>query len=181
MAQMSLGQIFITRRDLKQEIMELDHMIASLAFYREDKEKPSEDYNEIFNKLTKKRSQLLDIDMIIEKCNSMPETLEFKNQKMSLNMARHTKTHLTAGLGFLVNQVRMIEPQLRREEKEVETDWSTNPPTNVNRKFKYTVVADVPGMKEQIKEMQKSISELDSLIQQTDWSLLVEDPSETNS
>ena len=177
MAQISPGQIFIVRRDLKQEIAEMDRKIAEYAYHREDKEKPAEDYNNVFNALTKKRSQLLDIDMIIEKCNSMPETLEFKGAKMSLNMARHTKTHLMAGLGFLVNQVRMIEPQLRREDKEVETDWSTNPPTNLNRKFKYVVIADVPGMKEQIKEMQKSISELDSLIQQTDWRLLVEDPS----
>ena len=177
MAQISLGQIFLVRRELKHEIMELDSKVASLAFHREDKEKPTEDYNEVFNTLTRKRSQLVDLDMIIEKCNSMPDTITFKDQKMTLNMARHLKTHLSASLCFLSNQVRCIEPILRREDKENETDWSMNPPMNLTKKYKYVVIADVPGLKEQMKEVQKSISELDGLIQQTDWSLMVEDPA----
>lgn len=177
MAQISLGQIFIMRRDLKNEIVEIDSMITNLAYYREDRIPPEEDYNIVFDTLTHKRDQLLNLDMVIEKANSMPDTITFKDNKMTLNMARHTKVHFNAVLIFLMNQARLIEPQTRREDKETETDYTLNPPTNKIVKYKYTVKADIKGIKEQIKEVQNSVRQLDALIQAEDWSLMVEDPS----
>lgn len=169
----SLGQLFLLRRDLKKEIEELDCVLPYLAFYREDKPKPEEDFEEKFQELSTMRSLLLSYDNKIEKANSAQGTVAFKDTQMSLNDARHLKTHLTGIYGSLSNLIARIDGQSKREERETEYDMTTTPPLQKLVMKKYLIIPDLKKLKSECKSIKTDIQLLDSAIQKCDWETML--------
>ena len=73
-----LGQLFLLRRDLKQEIGSLTSDATSLVAYREDKEDVTEEYKTVASSLHESRTLLHLYDRLIEQQNSKPNTVDYK-------------------------------------------------------------------------------------------------------
>jgi hypothetical protein len=176
--QISLGQLFLLRRNVKNEIGELEHQLTPLGFHREDQEAPVESYNEVFSTLEQKRDYLLKIDTLINEANSLSRTVEFNGERYSLNMARHIKTHLAGAQGSIENQIRHLEIYVKRQEQEMFFDTSLTPPAMRPKKFGYKILADLPRLKADSLKLKKDVRLLDSLIQKADWTIMVDAPQE---
>lgn len=176
MSQISLGQLFLLRRDLKTEINEKEMTLRMLAFHREDQPAPDESYQEQFKALQEMRDRLFGYDMLIESCNSLPDSVEFDGRKLSLHMARHLKVHLNGTCGSVENQIRQIEPMVKRQEQDMIYDQTVVPPAMRPQKFSYKILADLKSMKEEAQKLRKNVRLLDSLIQKADWSIMVVAP-----
>lgn len=181
MPEVKLGQLFLLRRDVKQEINNLGSEINSLIFYREDQPSTKEEYEEILKNLQDARNRLHVYDLLIEGQNSMVDTINFNGNKYSLNEARHYKVHLVAEVSHLEMMMRHAAAYSKRVEREQEYVRS-NPedptsqiiPKTIERK--YIVNPDVKDLKTQIKKLKQDVQLLDSLIQQADWELTVSIP-----
>ena len=122
------------------------------------------------------RLKLHGYDLAIESANSTEDTITFKDQKWSLNEARHLKVHIQAELSGVQNLVT----RLSRQPKSVkENTWEImegpNGPVQVQKQVehKYVVIPDPVAEKARMKGLQLDIQILDSLIQQADWSTTV--------
>ncbi len=181
MATVKLGQLFLLRRDLKNEIGNLSSDLMGYLSYREDKESCESDYLSCFSELEAAREKLHIYDRLIECENSKRVTITFKHELFSLNDARHYKVHLVANASSMEHLVRQAAQCSKRTD--AETVYEPSDPSNpastmvakrVERKF--IVVPDLKWCKAQVKSMKQDIQLLDSLIQQLDWSVEVEIP-----
>ena len=110
MSNITLGQLFLLRRDLKNELSEKEQNLRALALHREDQPAPEESYTKAYEELSNLRKTLFRYDSLIEQCNSLEGQVEFQEQKMSLHMARHLKVHLNGEAASIEQQIRWIEP-----------------------------------------------------------------------
>ena len=181
MAQVKLGQLFLLRRDLKNEISNITSDILPLVAYREDRENTESEYLSSMADLLDARTKLHLYDRLIEQANSRPNAIEFKDKSFSLNEARHYKVHLLASLTFVECVLRQAVQYNKRTEKESYQEQAdpTNPTSPVIVKQvekKFVVVPDIKLLKAQIKDLKQSVQALDSLIQGLDWIITVEIP-----
>ena len=174
----SLGQLFLLRKELKNEVAELSSSIISSAYYREDQEQPEEAYDTLLSELEAKRKALFYLDSKIATANSLPNTVTFKDISMSLNDARRTKLQLGESLSFYENQIRHIDIFSKRQENDMIYDVNMVPPQMRQVKYKFKVVANLKELKATAVALKKDIGLLDSLIQKADWSITVEAPGE---
>lgn len=174
MSQVSLGQVFLLRRDLKNEIAEKTQSIRMLAFRRTDQPLPDESYTEQYALIKTMRDQLFAYDALIESCNSLPGSVEFNGNKYSLHAARHLKVHLNGAFLAINQQIRGIEPYVNRKDTETIFDNTLATPAMRPEKFGYEILADLKSMKEDEAKLRKDVKLLDSLIQKADWTIMVE-------
>ena len=181
MPEVKLGQLFLLRRDLKQEINNLGSEINSLIFYREDQASTKEEYSDILQSLQDARNKLHLYDFLIEGQNSQKNTLDFNGNAYSLNDARHYKVHLVAELSHLEMMMRNAAAYSKRVEREQE--YVRSNPEDPNSQLipqmierKYIVNPDVKDLKAQVKKLKQDVQLLDSFIQQADWELTVSIP-----
>ena len=176
MSNITLGQLFLLRRDLKNELSEKEQNLRALALHREDQPAPEESYTKAYEELSNLRKTLFRYDSLIEQCNSLEGQVEFQEQKMSLHMARHLKVHLNGEAASIEQQIRWIEPSVKRQEQDMIFDEKLTPPAMRPQKFGYKILADLKSMKEEAQTLRKNVRLLDALIQKADWSILVEAP-----
>ena len=181
MTTVKLGQLFLLRRDLKNEINNLSSDLMGYLSYREDKESCEDDYSSCFSELEASRAKLHVYDKLIELENSKRVTIAFKNELFSLNDARHYKVHLVANVSSMEHLIRQASQYSKRTDSETvyEPSDPLNPAsTQVAKRVekKFIVVPDLKWCKAQVKTMKQDIQLLDSLIQQLDWSVEVEIP-----
>jgi hypothetical protein len=176
-----LGQLFLLRRDLKQEIGSLTADATSLIAYREDKEDVSGEYLAVASALSEARNLLHLYDRLIEQENAKPNTVAYKGSGFSLNEARHYKVHLLGELNYTENLVRVAVQYSKKADREqiYEPIDVNNSASQVVAKVvekKYKVVTDIKLLKDKTKEIKQNVQLLDSLIQQADWLAEVEIP-----
>ena len=176
-----LGQLFLLRRDLKQEIGSLTSDATLLVAYREDKEDVTEEYKTVASSLHESRVLLHLYDMLIEQQNSEPNTVDYKGSGFSLNEARHYKVHLLGELNYFENLVRVAVQYSKKADREqvYEPIDASNAASQVVAKVvekKYKVVPEIKALKDKTKEIKQNVQLLDSLIQQADWAAEVEIP-----
>ena len=181
MTTVKLGQLFLLRRDLKQEIGSLTADATSLVAYREDKENTTEEYNMVAGYLSEARNLLHLYDKLIERENAKPNTVKYKASGFSLNEARHYKVHLLGELNYTENLVRVAVQYSKKTDREnsYEPIDPNNAASQVVAKVvekKYKVVPDIKALKDKTKEIKQNVQLLDSLIQQADWAAEVEIP-----
>lgn len=174
----SLGQLFLLRRELKTEIGQLEHSLAPLMAYREDKSAPDEDFNTVFASLSKKKERMYWYDLAVNEANNVPDTVLFNSISLSLSQARIKKMHISNELSSMDNHVRLATSYKNREETESVWDKELVPQGLRQCKFKYVLVADLVGLKNMQTILNKQVGDLDSLIQKADWTLEVEIPDE---
>ncbi len=176
----TLGQLFLLRRDLKQEINNLSSEITPLIAYREDKESTKEEYYAVMLELTTKRNKLHLYDTLIEEKNAYCPC-SFKGTDYSLNDARHYKVHLTGEIGFyeaLVRHAANFNKRVERESIYKTIDLPTGGQQQVIDQVerKYILSVELKELKKKVKELKEDVQLLDSLIQMIDWSTEVEIP-----
>jgi hypothetical protein len=169
-----LGQLFLLRRDLKQEIGSLTSDAISLVAYREDKENVTEEYNAVDSSLHEARVLLHVYDRLIEQENAKPNTVAYKGSGFSLNEARHYKVHLVGELNYFENLVRVAVQYSKKADREnsYEPIDPNNAASQVVAKIvekKYKVVPEIKALKDKTKDIKQNVQLLDSLIQQADW------------
>jgi hypothetical protein len=169
-----LGQLFLLRRDLKQEIGSLTSDATSLVAYREDKEDVTEEYNTVAASLHEARVLLHLYDRLIEQENAKPNTVDYKGSGFSLNEARHYKVHLVGELNYFENLVRVAVQYSKKADREnsYEPIDPNNSASQVVAKVvekKYKVVPEIKALKDKTKDIKQNVQLLDSLIQQADW------------
>jgi len=175
-----LGQLFLLRRDLKNEINQFNAETTSLVAYREDKDSTETEYTEAMDNYIKSREKLQAYDLAVERANSISGTITFNDKMYSLNEARHMKVHIAAELGFYENLVRHAASYGKRVEREIEyvdvetANGTQKMPKQVDKKF--VVVPVLKDLKLKVKELQKDVQLLDSSIQAADWGTEVEIP-----
>lgn len=177
----SLGQLFLLRRELKQEMGQLESGLGSLYAYREDKAIPDEDFNVLFSSLMRKKNLLYSYDVAVNSANSQPNTVVFNNVSLSLSEARIKKMHMVNDLNCLTNHARMASHYQNKVESEPIWDTSVTPPVMRPQKYSYIMVASVTSLKQDAAKLTKQISQLDALIQKADWTLEIEIPEVENS
>jgi len=179
--QVKLGQLFLLRRDLKQEISNSTGDIMSLVSYREDKESTKDEYFSTMLNILDMRQKLHIYDRLIEQENSKLGTITFKDRFLSLNEARHYKVHLVATLAFNDSVLRHASQYNKRVEgaiEYIETPGQNGAILYIEKRVekKYIVVPPLATLKEYTKELKQNVQLLDSLIQQLDWEIMVEIP-----
>jgi hypothetical protein len=178
MPEVKLGQLFLLRRDVKQEISNLGSEINTLLHYREDQASTASEYSDTLQNLQDARNKLHLYDLLIEGQNSQKDTVTFNENKYSLNDARHYKVHLVAELSHLEMMVRHTSSYSKRVDRE--NEYVRANPTDPNSQVipqmverKYIINPDVKNLKAQVKALKQDVQLLDSLIQQADWELTV--------
>ena len=176
-----LGQLFLLRRDLKNEISSITSDMLPLVAYREDRDSTENEYLSLRADLLDARTKLHLYDRLIEQENAKTGTVRFEEHMFSLNEARHYKVHLLATMAFVECLLRQALLYNKRTEKESYQEQAdpTNPTSpvivkQVERKF--VIVPDIKLLKVQIKDLKRNVQVLDSLIQGLDWLITVEIP-----
>lgn len=174
----SLGQLFLLRRELKNEIGTLEASLGPLMAYREDKAAPEEDFSTVFASLTQKKELLYRYDLAVNEANNVPNTVIFNNISLSLSQARIKKMFVSNELNTMSHHVRTATMYKGREETENVWDELLVPQGLRQKKFKFVLMANLSSLKSMFETLTKQASTLDSLIQKADWTLEVDIPDE---
>ena len=111
MSKVTLGQLFLMRRELKASINELESSLGELYVYREDQQEPpvTERFDVVFKQILDKTAKLTTYDLWVNQANNIPDTIDFEGEVFSLAEARLVKLGLMSHLQRLQHHIRKID------------------------------------------------------------------------